>query len=285
MHERRDKACAKLESAETNLFKAAAKAIKKNKVENAPTAEELSADPSLMSRYVAPKARPHHKLGFLGLFGKKCADLLCDGFRVADCVRYHRRVDSIEWAREEIATTNKELDEARVVLSGAGANDKYPAESAAFVQFNTQIAAHMFAQYVPLARVAFAEAQRLTPRPQVPRPSRPAPHVGSLPRSRSGECHLEQPFDQPLSGEGSLRHLVGYDDRAHRSLVLPWCVSPPLLEGPQLTSVTTQSLSSVFSVISAPYAFKYPGWRGSARFLLVSGSLALPLACLPQTSC
>lgn len=62
-----------------------------------------------------------------------------------------RRVDSIEWAKEEIVKTNQELDEARVVLSGAGANEKYPAESAAFIQFNTQIAAHMFAQYVPFA--------------------------------------------------------------------------------------------------------------------------------------
>lgn len=71
LYDRRAAACAKLESAETGLLKTAAKAIKKDKVVDAPSPEALEEDPSLISRYVATKDRPHHKLGFLGLFGKK----------------------------------------------------------------------------------------------------------------------------------------------------------------------------------------------------------------------
>lgn len=71
LYDRRSAACSKLESAETGLLKAAAKAIRKNKVVDAPSPEQLEEDPSLISRYVAIKDRPHHKLGFLGLFGKK----------------------------------------------------------------------------------------------------------------------------------------------------------------------------------------------------------------------
>jgi hypothetical protein len=60
------------------------------------------------------------------------------------------RVDSLDWAREEIATTTRLIDEERVVLNSESGNDKYPAESAAFIQFNQQIAAHMFVP--PLSR-------------------------------------------------------------------------------------------------------------------------------------
>ncbi|KAI5480450.1 AMP deaminase [Pseudohyphozyma bogoriensis] len=125
-YDRRLKACKKLESAETKLLRLAAKAIRKNKVQDAPSPSDLEADSSLAARYVPAKKRPSHKLGFLGLFGKK--------------------VDTIEWARDEIAETNRLLAEGTATLSGAEADAKYPPESAAFIQFNTQIAAHMFAQ-------------------------------------------------------------------------------------------------------------------------------------------
>jgi hypothetical protein len=71
VYKRHTKACSKLESAETKLLKLAAKAIKKNKGADAPTPAELEADSGLASRYVPAKKRPHHKLGFLGLFGEK----------------------------------------------------------------------------------------------------------------------------------------------------------------------------------------------------------------------
>ncbi len=133
LYDRRAKACKKLESAETSLLKKAAKAIVKlNKKDNkaakkakepAPTGER---DVSDISVYVPDKDRPKHKLGFLGLLGEK--------------------VDTIEWAKKEIAETNKLIHDDRVVLHGKDGHEKYPTESAVFVQFERQLAAHMFAQ-------------------------------------------------------------------------------------------------------------------------------------------
>lgn len=73
-------------------------------------------------RYVPQKKRPTHKLGKFGLYGKK--------------------VDSIDWAREEIVKTTQELETERGLLGG----DKYPYDSAVFIEFHSQMAAHMFAQ-------------------------------------------------------------------------------------------------------------------------------------------
>ncbi|GAA5918190.1 hypothetical protein JCM1841_005294 [Sporobolomyces salmonicolor] len=127
LYDRRQKACKKLESGETKLLKLASKAILKNEKKKR-EAPELDAESNRgeISRYVPTKKRPTHKLGPLGLWGKK--------------------VDTIDWAREEISTTTKELDEKRTALGGDDPNSEYPPESAAFIQFHTQIAAHMFAQ-------------------------------------------------------------------------------------------------------------------------------------------
>ncbi|GAA5875622.1 hypothetical protein JCM1840_003281 [Sporobolomyces johnsonii] len=127
LYDRRQKACNKLESGETKLLKLASKAILKNEKKKR-EAPELDAESNRgeISRYVPTKKRPTHRLGFFGLWGKK--------------------VDTIDWAREEIATTTKELDEKRTALDGDNPNSEYPPESAAFIQFHTQIAAHMFAQ-------------------------------------------------------------------------------------------------------------------------------------------
>lgn len=131
LFERRQKACNKLESAETKLLKLAAKAIlkenkgkSKEKQESLPT--HVENDKGRIDQLVPTKKRPSHKLGLLGLFGEK--------------------VDTVNWAREEIAKTTREIEEERTVLAGPEGKDKYPAESAAFIQFNQQIAAHMFAQ-------------------------------------------------------------------------------------------------------------------------------------------
>jgi hypothetical protein len=115
-----------LEGAETSLLKSAAAAIKKNKVKDAPSPEELEANHSLIERYVPAKDRPHHKLGFLGLLGKK--------------------VDTIEWCREEIKLTNDGLEDGKSIIHGEDADKSYEPQSAAFIQFNDQMAAHMFAQ-------------------------------------------------------------------------------------------------------------------------------------------
>ncbi|GAA5909988.1 hypothetical protein JCM8208_006407 [Rhodotorula glutinis] len=127
LYDRREKACKKLESAETKLLKLATKQIAKNKKKNlSPPELDAEASKGEITRYVPKKKRPTHKLGLLGLFGKK--------------------VDTIDWAREEIATTTKELDAEREILLGANGSAKYPPESSAFIQFHTQMAAHMFAQ-------------------------------------------------------------------------------------------------------------------------------------------
>ncbi|GAA5899410.1 hypothetical protein JCM6882_009110 [Rhodosporidiobolus microsporus] len=127
LYERREKACKKLESAETKLLKLATKQIRKNNKKKIDAPElDTEANKQEIMRYVPQKKRPTHKLGPLGLWGKK--------------------VDSIEWAREEIATTTKEIETERDFLGGENGSEKYPTESAAFIQFHTQMAAHMFAQ-------------------------------------------------------------------------------------------------------------------------------------------
>ncbi|KAJ6488018.1 hypothetical protein C8R45DRAFT_902598 [Mycena sanguinolenta] len=89
IYDRRMAACGKLESAETKLLSIAAKAHLKA------AANGAGKDPE--GRGGAPvvpqEDRPTHKLGFLGLFGEK--------------------VDSIDWARKEIAVCNKLLAEGR----------------------------------------------------------------------------------------------------------------------------------------------------------------------------
>jgi hypothetical protein len=87
VYDRRMAACGKLESAETKLLSIAAKAHLKAGGA-AKDAEGRGGVP-----VVAKEDRPTHKLGFLGLFGEK--------------------VDSIEWARGEIAACNKLLAEGR----------------------------------------------------------------------------------------------------------------------------------------------------------------------------
>lgn len=179
LYERRLKAAKKLESAETNLLNTAvklhnkkvkkeAKAAKKDKrgsVDTTTTDGRPLTDPSIVDveqgdvslaeKLVPKKKRPTHRLppfGFLPfglpLMGKK--------------------VDSIEWARQEIKETNDALKQARRTLARDVANSSnlpqpetnhpdalkadpasaqtYQPLNSAFVLFNQQIAAHMAAQ-------------------------------------------------------------------------------------------------------------------------------------------
>jgi hypothetical protein len=87
----------KLESAETSLILKTAQLHLKAPGTPAPTDQDVEASPvdsSSKSVLILPDdQRPHHKLGFLSLFGQK--------------------VDTINWAREEIAKCNVILEEGK----------------------------------------------------------------------------------------------------------------------------------------------------------------------------
>jgi hypothetical protein len=95
VYDRRLAACAKLESAETSLLQTATKLRLKAVQTAAKNGTDVEAS-NQESIQVPESERPTHKLGFLGLFGQK--------------------VDSINWAREEIATCTQLLEEGREKL-------------------------------------------------------------------------------------------------------------------------------------------------------------------------
>lgn len=145
-------ACAKLESAEVALLRTAANLRKERIKKGAPQADAESAPVEAV--ITVPKdQRPTHRLGFFGLWGEK--------------------VDSIDWAREEIRVCNQLLDDGRKTIdqeaestevagpSGKGKDailktlriakengpeSKYPPLNSAFITFHRQISAHLAAQ-------------------------------------------------------------------------------------------------------------------------------------------
>ncbi|KAF9458987.1 hypothetical protein BDZ94DRAFT_1269342 [Collybia nuda] len=162
IYDRRLAACAKLESAETSLMKTAAKlrlaAIEK-KEKSRKKAKGISHDDVETATgedyTIVPKdKRPQHRLGSIPFFGKK--------------------VDTIEWAREEIRVCTELLEKGRNIIEndGKGVTDNrssedteedagtseftqgdikdmkksYPPLNSAFVTFNRQIAAHLAVQ-------------------------------------------------------------------------------------------------------------------------------------------
>ena len=155
IYDRRMAACAKLESAETALLRTAAELRQEKIKKGEPQQADIESAAAVEAAAIAvPKdKRPTHRLGFLGLWGEK--------------------VDSIDWAREEIQTCNKLLEEARQIIEHEDqANDdeeeedgrggkgkdvalkdvqvakerKYPPLNSAFITFHRQIAAHLAAQ-------------------------------------------------------------------------------------------------------------------------------------------
>ncbi|KAF8068760.1 hypothetical protein FPV67DRAFT_1088897 [Lyophyllum atratum] len=162
IYDRRIAACNKLESAETALMKTAAKlrlAATKQSKKKGSRAADVEASPALDAHAViVPRdKRPQHRLGMIPFFGKK--------------------VDTIEWAREEIRVCTELLDEGRAVIEndGKGVADRsdergdkieddkaisegakhgkgkaepksYPPLNSAFVTFHKQIAAHLAMQ-------------------------------------------------------------------------------------------------------------------------------------------
>ena len=140
----------KLESAETSLMNTAAslererqKAVAKGKEPKPINTGERreNVDPeqplSLAEQLVPIKERPTHRLkvfGFLPFIGKK--------------------VDTIDWCREEIVRLNEEVGErqrrcqAEMAMenSPSGKEENYPRMNSAFVQFNHQLGAHVASQ-------------------------------------------------------------------------------------------------------------------------------------------
>ncbi|KAI1116780.1 hypothetical protein F5Y14DRAFT_405151 [Nemania sp. NC0429] len=135
----RDKVALKLENAEVKLLKLAnserLKAIKKGAADERPVAPADAESGSLAARWVPPKKRPSHRLGFLGLVGKK--------------------VDSITWCRSElerlVPAVQKGQDEYR--------EGKYKKINSVFVEFTTQADAETAYQVL-----AHHQALQMTPK-------------------------------------------------------------------------------------------------------------------------
>jgi hypothetical protein len=152
IYDRRLAACNKLESAETNLMKTAAKLRLAAAKKGEKATEDVES--GVPDHVVVPKdQRPTHRLGMIPFFGEK--------------------VDTIDWARKEISVCTQLLEEGRAILENDGkgvkdngSNDShdgvsegdaasqheegkpksYPPLNSAFVTFNRQIAAHLASQ-------------------------------------------------------------------------------------------------------------------------------------------
>ncbi|KAJ3497629.1 hypothetical protein NLG97_g1755 [Lecanicillium saksenae] len=118
---KRDETALKLEKGEVSLIKAVnkarAKEMKKKGGDASEEQVEVARDTetgNIASRWVPDKKRPSHRLGFLGLFGKK--------------------VDTIEWGRAELKESIPKVQAAQEQYL-AGNYKKVPA---VFIEFNTQ---------------------------------------------------------------------------------------------------------------------------------------------------
>ncbi|POV94999.1 hypothetical protein PSHT_15900 [Puccinia striiformis] len=127
-----------LESAQTTLIKKAIQQHKSTTLKNEKSSSLLPAtikrtrskdqqnsvvveqDP--VDQFVKRKSRPHHRLGFLGLFGKK--------------------VDTIDYCKDEIVKLTNQLEQARLKI------DEHHPHNSAFIEFNEILAAQIFSQIV-----------------------------------------------------------------------------------------------------------------------------------------
>jgi calcium permeable stress-gated cation channel len=149
-------ACNRLESAETQIIRSAIKAkVAAATSDNAPPppskdkdAEKGKSKSGSIAALVPPNERPTHRLGFFGLWGKK--------------------VDSIDWAREEITRCGEVLKSARATIHADDGEEEedeetapakgtqeagkekekenYPVLNSAFITFEKQISAHIARQ-------------------------------------------------------------------------------------------------------------------------------------------
>ncbi|KID75616.1 uncharacterized protein G6M90_00g046710 [Metarhizium brunneum] len=115
--EERDKTAMKLEGAEVKLIQAVnvarTKALKKSGNNNESEQDTETAD--IISRWVPDKKRPSHRLGPLGLVGKK--------------------VDTIEWCRSELEKSIPEVEKTQLGWKQEGNFEKV---GSLFVEFHTQ---------------------------------------------------------------------------------------------------------------------------------------------------
>lgn len=123
--ETRDKIAYKLETAQIKLIRTATKLNNKSKEKG----QDINVDHNTTedgrgtaSRYVPAKKRPSHRLGFLGLIGKK--------------------VDTINWCTDELARLNPEI------VQQQADKEKFKMMNSCFVEFNTQAAAQICYQAV-----------------------------------------------------------------------------------------------------------------------------------------
>lgn len=116
--EERDKVALKLEGAEVKLIvsvnKARSKALKKKSGDDGERDQDAETA-NIISRWVPDKKRPSHRLGPLGLVGKK--------------------VDTIEWGRAELA---KSIPEVAKIQDEWKLNGDYTKVGSVFVEFHTQ---------------------------------------------------------------------------------------------------------------------------------------------------
>ena len=150
IYDRRLAACSKLESAETNLLRTALKISKKNLKEGKSTngaddVDQAERDVTLAERLVPKDQRPSHRLP--------------PGFLPFSLPFIGEKVDTIEWARNEITECSTLLRKARQTVDSesnlhlsedenddGGIDSKsqtYPPLNSAFVTFNQQLSAHM----------------------------------------------------------------------------------------------------------------------------------------------
>jgi hypothetical protein len=113
----RNKECAKLEAGEAKAQSMAVKNVKKNTL---PPGGEEAGDP--VARHILQKKRPSHRLGPLGLIGRK--------------------VDTLEYSPQFIREKDEALEAERARY------DEYPLLSSAFIRFGRQADAHAFARAV-----------------------------------------------------------------------------------------------------------------------------------------
>lgn len=167
---RRQKAEAKLESAQVKLIKLAQKHKKdrEGKVEKleakrkpipepltGPNNPELIRHPSAVGIDESPPIDPSK----LGLADQLVPRNMRPTMRLKPkwapfglgWMGVGEKVDTIDWARKEIETTSQGLEDSRKTLridvdTPGTVGEKYPPLNAAFIHFNQQIAAHMAAQ-------------------------------------------------------------------------------------------------------------------------------------------
>lgn len=137
VYDRRLAACNKLESAEIALIKTALKLNKKAHggqvvLDEKPVkpVDPESAVSHITDGLVPPNQRPTHRLPVLGF------------------LPFGRKVDTIDWCKQEIVETTALLEKERDTLTAEeGTKDeKYPPLNSIFVLFNQQIGAHLAAQ-------------------------------------------------------------------------------------------------------------------------------------------